>query len=253
VFSAGFHFLTGGLYFSQQAFHHSFRLHSMAVKRPSAVSNPFTPDTSCHVYAWPWMGFGLIIGYIELLQNAATSNSSTVSNSHSASRYRTHLNLLSLLYLHRLSPGNGFQRCAFLSFCVYAFTGRRLSANSVNSRLVLFVTPQHGPHRKHRFQQFYCCGTQMSHRPHREHQFPVSSFVRVKNLLPSNWLCLQSRYLATGLHATVCFILRITGFLDSVHCLVFKKSQKTTFHKLTVSFLRWEVGDTYSVGSARKS
>jgi hypothetical protein len=41
------------------------------------------------------------------------------------------------------------------------------------------------------------------HGPRREHQFPVSSLVRVRNLLPSNGRCLQSHYLATGLHATI--------------------------------------------------
>jgi hypothetical protein len=36
------------------------------------------------------------------------------------------LGLLSLLYLHRLSPGNGFQRRSFLDFRVHVLTGRRL-------------------------------------------------------------------------------------------------------------------------------
>jgi hypothetical protein len=34
------------------------------------------------------------------------------------------------MYLHRLSPGNGFQLRSFLSFRAHALTGRRLSHNS---------------------------------------------------------------------------------------------------------------------------
>jgi hypothetical protein len=43
---------------------------------------------------------------------------------------------------------------------------------------------------------------QLSHGPHREYLFPVTLLVHV-NLLPSNGHCLQSHYLATGLHATL--------------------------------------------------
>jgi hypothetical protein len=43
------------------------------------------------------------------------------------------LYLFSLLYLHRLSPGNGFQRRSFLSFYVHTLTGRRLSPNQPES------------------------------------------------------------------------------------------------------------------------
>jgi hypothetical protein len=43
----------------------------------------------------------------------------------------------------------------------------------------------------------------LSHRPRREHRFPVSALVRGRNPLPSNARCLQSYYLATGLHAII--------------------------------------------------
>jgi hypothetical protein len=47
---------------------------------------------------------------------------------------------------------------------------------------------------------------QLSHEPRREHRFPLSPLVHVRNLLrplSSNDHCLESRYLATGLHAAV--------------------------------------------------
>jgi hypothetical protein len=113
------------------------------------------------------------------------------------------LYLFSLLCLHRLWPGNGFQRCSFLNFHVHALTGRRLSPNQLNTRLALLVTPRHGLHSKNRFQQFYCCVTQLSHGPRREHLIPISPLLRVRNLLSINDRCLHSRYLAMGLHATV--------------------------------------------------
>jgi hypothetical protein len=90
------------------------------------------------------------------------------------------LRLLRLLYLHCLSPGNGFQYRSFLSFCIHVLTGQQLSHNSLIapslvaishqpptlltavSRLLMAAGPRyivwHRPHREHYFQQlFYCC------------------------------------------------------------------------------------------------
>jgi hypothetical protein len=58
--------------------------------------------------------------------------------------------LLILLYFHRLSPGNGFQRRSFLSFRVHVLTGRWLSHNSflvwrpshINHLLLLLAVPR---------------------------------------------------------------------------------------------------------------
>jgi hypothetical protein len=75
---------------------------------------------------------------------------------------------------------------------------------TVSSRLVLLITSRHRPHRKHPSQQlFYCCVTQLSHGPRSECRFLLSPLMRVRNLLPNNGHCLQSHYLATGLHATI--------------------------------------------------
>jgi hypothetical protein len=47
-----------------------------------------------------------------------------------------------MLYIHLLSPGNGFQRRSVLSFCVHVFTGRGLAAISHN--LILFSLSSQG-------------------------------------------------------------------------------------------------------------
>jgi hypothetical protein len=88
------------------------------------------------------------------------------------------LSLFSLLYLHRLSPGNGFQRRSFLGFRVYVLSAWRLSHNQPNSTLALLIIPRHGPRR--------------------EHSFPVTPLVHVRNLLPRNGSCLESQYLPTA-------------------------------------------------------
>jgi hypothetical protein len=77
-------------------------------------------------------GFGLVIGFTEHLQIVITSNYNAIANSHTLySSLKQALNLLSLLYLLWLSPGNGFQRRIFLNFRVHVLTGRRLSHNSL--------------------------------------------------------------------------------------------------------------------------
>jgi hypothetical protein len=78
-----------------------------------------------------------------------------------------------------------------------------VAADSRLCKLVLHITPRQGPHRKRRFQHFYCCVKQLSHGPRREHLFLVNLLVGVRNPLPSNGRCLQSHYIATGLHATI--------------------------------------------------
>jgi hypothetical protein len=69
------------------------------------------------------MGFGLVIGCTEHLQIAATNNYSAITNSHALYNSLQHaLSLLSLLCLHRLSHGNGFQHRGFFSFRVHVLT-----------------------------------------------------------------------------------------------------------------------------------
>jgi hypothetical protein len=54
-------------------------------------------------------GFGLVIGFIEHLLNVNTNNSSSIANSRTMHFTTASTKFFfSLLYLHRLSPGNGF-------------------------------------------------------------------------------------------------------------------------------------------------
>jgi hypothetical protein len=65
------------------------------------------------------------------------------------------------------------------------------------------LTPRHGLHRNTARQNFICCVTQPSHGPRRKHRWPYSLLAHVRNLFPSNGLCLHSYYFATGLHGTI--------------------------------------------------
>jgi hypothetical protein len=71
--------------------------------------------------------FGLVIGFIELLQNVTTSNYSALANANTIQLTTACTMSLRKLYLHRLSPGNGFQSCSFLCFRVHALSVQRLS------------------------------------------------------------------------------------------------------------------------------
>jgi hypothetical protein len=84
----------------------------------------------------------------------------------------------------------------------------------------------------HKTPSFCCC----IHRcvsghqgwPHRKRRFKTSLLARVRNLLPSNWCCLQSHYLATGLRAKIYFPCMLHAMLIS-------------------SFLFWSVVETDEV------
>jgi hypothetical protein len=74
-------------------------------------------------------GFGLVMRFIEILENVTTNNYNTIVNPHTLQFTTAHTKSSSLLYLHRSLSGNGFQLRSFLSFRVHALTGRWLSHN----------------------------------------------------------------------------------------------------------------------------
>jgi hypothetical protein len=84
------------------------------------------------------------------------------------------------------------------SFTIQLFTSLHCTELTLT---VLLITPRQRPHRKHRSSvsvQLLLSG------PHRKHcSFVALQLLHVKNLLPSGGRCLQSRYLAAGLHATM--------------------------------------------------
>jgi hypothetical protein len=138
----------------------------------------------CHKVRYNWRI--LCARVAPALRIVTTSNCSANANSRTLQFTIAVQSLLGLLYLRRLSPGNGFQSRSFLSFRVHVLTGRRLYHNWLNSRLVLLITPRHGPRK--------------------EHHFPVSTLVLVRNVSPplsNNGRCLQSNYLMTGVHAAL--------------------------------------------------
>jgi hypothetical protein len=71
--------------------------------------------------------------------------------------------------------------------------------------------------------------TQLSDGPRREHTFPVSPLENVRNLLPNNGRCLQSRYLATGLRATIYFSLIMENGTKTF--LIFVLNKSSTFKR----------------------
>jgi hypothetical protein len=67
----------------------------------------------------------------------STNSYSAIANSHNPQLLQHERSLHSLLYLHRLSPINGFQYRSFLNFLVHVLTGRRLIQN-----LLIALTPR---------------------------------------------------------------------------------------------------------------
>jgi hypothetical protein len=77
------------------------------------------------------MGFGLVIGFIELLQNVTTrtNNYSANANSHTLQFTIACTKSSQSAVSSLVSPGDGFQCHSFLGFCVHILTGYQLSHN----------------------------------------------------------------------------------------------------------------------------
>jgi hypothetical protein len=94
------------------------------------------------------VGFALIIGFSELLQNVTTNNYSATANSHTLQLQHA-LNLLGLLCLHQSLPGDGSQQFPLLPYSRSIPAGDCPTAEII-APAVLLITSRHGQRRKHR-------------------------------------------------------------------------------------------------------
>jgi hypothetical protein len=85
------HLFSHGINFSQQAFQNLFHFCRLTIQPSTAVFSPPiqsswsispTSDTSCHIIEWLYTGFGLVIGFIEHLQNVTTNNYDSLTQLH---------------------------------------------------------------------------------------------------------------------------------------------------------------------------
>jgi hypothetical protein len=147
----------------------------------------------------------LVIGFTEHLQIITTS---TIGMSLIHTLYNSlqqALRLLSLLYLHRLSPGNGFQRRSFIGFRVHVLTGRRLSHNSfiapTNPQAGGYLTPTSYSSRCYpktlviAAAPSYIASARTAQKKSPPTVLPLMR-ARLLRPIPSNGHCLQSHYLA---------------------------------------------------------
>jgi hypothetical protein len=120
-----------------------------------------TSDTSCHVIDWLYTGFGLVIGFIEHLQNVTTNNYDSLNQLHTSKITATtaHVILLSLVCLHQSLPGDGSQQCPVLpqSHSYWLATVSQLThccncqlSTNWLSLTALLVRSRHRLHRRHR-------------------------------------------------------------------------------------------------------
>jgi hypothetical protein len=73
------------------------------------------------------MGFGLVIGFIGILQHVNTINYSVMANSRILQFTTVVLSHLSRLCFHQPLPGKGSQHCRFLNFSLHILTVQRQS------------------------------------------------------------------------------------------------------------------------------
>jgi hypothetical protein len=152
------------------------------------------------VHDWLQTEFGN--GIYELLQNVTTRKISLSLIHTFCSSLQHAIYLLSLLCLHQSLSGNGFNAVG-----TSAFVFTNLLAGDcllTNQTLDLSYLKYLGTERiENTAFNHPLLNHEAVHGPRREHLFPVSPLMRARNLLPSNGRCLQSHYLATGIHATI--------------------------------------------------
>jgi hypothetical protein len=123
-------------------------------------SNP-TYDTSCHVYESQQTGFGLVIGFTELLQNVTTNNYSANNNSHTLqfTTARTKYYLSAVI----------FTNCRLVTASMFTslLAGNCLTTNSYSSNCCLKTLLFHN----------HSCSLYSLTMDHKENAFPNSSSI----------------------------------------------------------------------------
>jgi hypothetical protein len=147
------------------------------------------------------------------------------------------LRLLILLHLHRLSPGNGFERRSFLSFRVHVLTGwrpshanlllfvaavARLSSES-KSKLLYRQSVHFGVKPTDTNHQRFCLLNRWGHSPH-------VTISLTRGCVCLLWICLAFR------QVYVSHLQRVTG--SSSSCTTHKSSVSTGFIQQSMPSLR---------------
>jgi hypothetical protein len=113
---------------------------------------------TCYMYERLYTGFGLVIGLTELLQIVTISNYSAIAISHTE-RFTTEGPVFSVCCvftsLRLVTASNSVASSA--SAFTPLLAGDSLTTNS-KPRLVLLITPRHGPHGKQPSQELVYCG-----------------------------------------------------------------------------------------------
>jgi hypothetical protein len=102
-------------------------------------------------------------------------------------------------YSFLLSP---FPSCSVSHYLITSFFSLLVAHHLKKMSTPELLTTEHAV-REYLYCCMHCCVRRHRRGQSRNHSFPASPLVRVRNLLPSNWRCLQSYCIATGIHATI--------------------------------------------------
>jgi hypothetical protein len=114
--------------------------------------------TYCHMFEWLLMGFGLEMGFIDLVQIITTSNYNAVTNLHTLQITTAHTKPSQSGFTSRFSVIDRNSGDSSANLLMSLLSGK-YPTTELNFNLVPLITSWHRLHREHRFQPFlYCCG-----------------------------------------------------------------------------------------------